>query len=285
MSHQRANSTSSIGDRFPAASAGIDIPQRQRNPSATTAPLSISIPRQRSISSSFTLATSPRSFTTNNVFGTNPFFTQTTVPATTAAQTSPFAAAFAPLSPAQAPGPSIAAGGGLPTGPSSNIPVLHRRFSSSFNQLNQMVGSPPNATFQQKEEVRGRRTSMFAGSSPPASMMPPLNNPVSSSPPSSGEKLGLFRKFSTTGRTAGAGIVNGKSNNINAPTHPLDHNEPGPAAPPGSMAPVANQVDHQPRPMRGPLSKAHLEADKPADRPSRSSSPMRSMILNGQMLD
>ncbi|KAF9973064.1 hypothetical protein BGZ73_003728 [Actinomortierella ambigua] len=283
MSHQRANSTSSIGDRFPgttAASAGIDIPQRQRQPSATTAPLSISIPRQRSISSSFTLATSPRSFSTNNVFGANPFFAQSTVPASAAAQTSPFAAAFGPLSPVQATPPN-AAGGGLPTAPPANIPVLHRRFSSSFNQLNQMVGSPPNATFQQKDEVRGRRTSMFAGSSPPASMMPPSQtfNPPASSPPSSGEKIGLFRKFSTTGRTAGVGILNGNG------FHPLDRNEPGPAAPPASTAPVANEIDHQPRPMRGPLSKAHLGADRPADRPSRSSSPMRSMILNGQMLD
>ncbi|KAG0230865.1 hypothetical protein BGW41_002384 [Actinomortierella wolfii] len=273
MSHQRANSTSSVGDRFyGTATGGIDIPQRQSHQSATTAPLSISIPRQRSISSSFTLPTSPRSFTTNSVFTTNPFFAQNPVPVATAAQTSPFAAAFGPLSPSQT-SPTNAAGSLPPT--SSNIPVLHRRFSSGFSQFNQMVGSPPNATFQQKDEMRGRRTSMFAGSTPPVSMVPPKN---SSSPPS-GEKLSLFRKFSTSGQAAGAAMANGGG------IHPLDRNEPGPTAVPASTGPAANVVDHQPRPLRGPLSKAHLEADKPAERPSRSNSPMRSMILNGQMLD
>ncbi|KAG0284757.1 hypothetical protein BGZ97_008068 [Linnemannia gamsii] len=81
---------------------------------------------------------------------------------------------------------------------------------------------------------------------------------------------GLFRKFSVSGRSGG--------------NHHLDRNEPGPA----SSHDIPNTYQGQ----GGPTAKAHIKAvdalKPPAnqkDQISRSSSPMRTMILNGQMLD
>ncbi|KAF9346280.1 hypothetical protein BGX34_004068 [Mortierella sp. NVP85] len=171
------------------------------------------------------------------------------------------------------------------------MPALHRRFSSSFHQLNHMAGTSPNSSGvgSQANPDRGRRASYFGGSSPPvitattaaaaatgAAAMDA--NKVSSSPSSTG--TGLFRKFSTTGRSAG---------------HPLDRNDTGPANLGGAQpngqnkqtlqqlhAALAHASDNQ--------QQQHLSAvdklKKPSqDKHSRSSSPMRSMILNGQMLD
>src|SRR5690349_13442911 len=96
---------------------------------------------------------------------------------------------------------------------------------------------------------------------------------------------GLFRKFS--GRSG---------------QHPLDSNEAGPppAAPHTShghgagtsgMNPPSNATEHNNMQARGfPFVHSHLSTvdalkSSQKDKDSRSSSPMRSMILNGQMLD
>ena len=110
-------------------------------------------------------------------------------------------------------------------------------------------------------------------------------NKMSSSPSSTGTG-GLFRKFSTTGRSAG---------------HPLDRNDTGPANLGGAQpngqnkqtlqqlhAALAHASDHHSHQQQ--QQQQHLSAvdklKKPSqDKHSRSSSPMRSMILNGQMLD
>ncbi|KAF9314440.1 hypothetical protein BG000_004682 [Podila horticola] len=229
MSHQRANSTSFVSNAF----GGGPNPTPDMPPSD---PLSISSPRQRSFSSSFSLATSPRTFTGSSIISnpSNPLL------------------GYGPSSPTSAAPSSF--GGST----SQAMPVLHRRFSSSFNQLNQIV-SPPTGGAQND---RGRRTSLFGGSasSPPISM-PPVST---SQAENSG---GLFRKFST-GRSS----------------HPVDRNETDPV---GGLAPQPNLAASG---GNGPVGGAHLTAVEklkpPHDnRHSRSNSPMRSLILGGQMLD
>ncbi|KAF9906958.1 hypothetical protein EC991_011433 [Linnemannia zychae] len=168
---------------------------------------------------------------------------------------------------------------------SSSIPSsLNRRFSASFtNPLTSALATSPTA-----QDDRGRRQSLF-GSSPPLTRHlsemhdPSFNNPttntnITSHAPEStdgggggagGGIGGLFRKFSVSGRSS---------------AHPamMDRNEPGPAS-----------SHDMPNTHQGPTStRAHIKAVdalKPSasqnDQISRSSSPMRSMILNGQMLD
>ncbi|KAG0335520.1 hypothetical protein BG004_008422 [Podila humilis] len=245
MSHQRANSTSSLNNSFYGGVAGMatfsgsrpdDLPPPS---SSSSDPLSISIPRQRSFSSSFSLATSPRTFTGSSIIS-NP--------------SNPFLGSYGPASPTTN-GPSSF---GASTSASQAIPVLHRRFSSSFNQLNQIVSQPPNTGVQTE---RGRRTSLFggSGSSPPMSM--PKNSAVTSQPVENAG--GLFRKFSTSSRSGG---------------HPLDHNETEPTS---SLEPQPNLTTNH------PLHLTAVDKLKPAhdNRHSRSNSPMRSLILGGQMLD
>ncbi|KAG0034340.1 hypothetical protein BGZ81_005222 [Podila clonocystis] len=234
MSHQRANSTSFVSNAFGGVgpNTNADMPPSD--------PLSISNPRQRSFSSSFSLTTSPRTFTGSSIISNpnNPFL------------------GYGPASPTSAAPSSF--GASSPT--TQTMPVLHRRFSSSFNQLNQIV-SPPTGGAQND---RGRRSSLFGGnaSSPPMSM-PPVST---SQTENSG---GIFRKFSTGGRSSG---------------HPFDRNETDPVA---ALAPQPNLAASG---GNGPVGGAHLTAvDKlkpPHDnRHSRSNSPMRSLILGGQMLD
>ncbi|KAF9337742.1 hypothetical protein BG006_003101 [Podila minutissima] len=205
MSHQRANSTSFVPNAFGGVGPNttIDMPPSD--------PLSISNPRQRSFSSSFSLATSPRTFTGSSIISnpSNPLL------------------GYGPASPTSA-APSSFGGSSSAT---QTMPVLHRRFSSSFNQLNQIV-SPPTAGVQ--AETPG----------------------------------GLFRKFST-GRSS----------------HPFDRNETDPA---GGLAPQPNLATSGGG--NGPVGGTHLTAVEklkpPHDnRHSRSNSPMRSLILGGQMLD
>ncbi|KAF9304169.1 hypothetical protein BGZ74_002204 [Mortierella antarctica] len=233
MSHQRANSTSFVPNAFGGVGPNTttDMPPSD--------PLSISNPRQRSFSSSFSLATSPRTFTGSSIISnpSNPLL------------------GYGPASPTSA-APSSFGGSSSAT---QTMPVLHRRFSSSFNQLNQIV-SPPTGGAQND---RGRRTSLFggSGSSPPMSM-PPVSTAQAEIPG------GLFRKFST-GRSS----------------HPFDRNETDPA---GGLAPQPNLATSGGG--NGPAGGAHLTAVEklkpPHDnRHSRSNSPMRSLILGGQMLD
>ncbi|KAG0038029.1 hypothetical protein BGZ82_001272 [Podila clonocystis] len=206
MSHQRANSTSFVSNAFGGVGPNTtpDMPPSD--------PLSISNPRQRSFSSSFSLATSPRTFTGSSIISnpSNPFL------------------GYGPASPTSAAPSSF--GASSPT--TQTMPVLHRRFSSSFNQLNQIV-SPPTGGAQTENSG------------------------------------GLFRKFSTGGRSSG---------------HPFDRNETDSA---GALGPQPNLAASG---GNGPVGGAHLTAvDKlkpPHDnRHSRSNSPMRSLILGGQMLD
>ncbi|KFH71055.1 hypothetical protein MVEG_03901 [Podila verticillata NRRL 6337] len=235
MSHQRANSTSFVSNAF----GGVSNTTPDMPPSD---PRSISNPRQRSFSSSFSLATSPRTFTGSSIISnpSNPLL------------------GYGPASPTTAPS---SFGGSNST--AQTMPVLHRRFSSSFNQLNQIV-SPPTGGAQND---RGRRTSLFggSGSSPPMSMPPVATSQAENSG-------GLFRKFSTSGRSNG---------------HPFDRNETDPV---GGLAPQPNLATSNGGNNNGPVGGVHLTAvDKlkpPHDnRHSRSNSPMRSLILGGQMLD
>lgn len=171
MSHQRAASTSSISSntsdthhrsnsvRF-ATGTMVDIPSNTANSTTTSAatpssPLAISIPRQRSFSSSLSFAaTSPsaRTFTGSSII-TNPSNGYFNTSGVSGGSTTPLSAVFAPLSPVSA-GPPTGGGsmtvGSLPsgsvsTGASQAMPVLHRRFSSSFHQLNPMAGTSPNS--------------------------------------------------------------------------------------------------------------------------------------------
>ncbi|KAF9345316.1 hypothetical protein BGX26_003290 [Mortierella sp. AD094] len=286
MSHQRASSTSSISSAFDThinsnnqnLKGGMANTAGNSSTSVATpsTPLSVSIPRQRSFSSSFSLAnSSPRGAFTGSSIIANPnngFLNSSGVGTTT-----PFSAAFsgplasptsASFSSSSATTTTTAAASSMPA--SQTVPVLHRRFSSSFNQLNQIVGSPPNTQIPD----RGRRTSLFGGSSPP---MAPLT-PTTQSSNEGNTKPGLFRKFSSSGRSA-------------APVgqHPFDRNDVGPA----NVGPQPNGVHHQISTAAASPgnnnSSSHLspvDKLKPSqDKHSRSSSPMRSMILNGQMLD
>ncbi|KAF9560172.1 hypothetical protein EC968_006280 [Mortierella alpina] len=263
MSHQRANSTSFISNVFESGSnsdpvysskggmatasgtpKGVDLPASSS--SSAPAPLSISLPRQRSFSSSLSLATSPRTFTGSSIISNpNSAFLKD---------------AFAPISPTVSAFP--AGTGSTPSSTaaassSQSVPVLHRRFSSSFNQLNQIAASSPNNGSQGADTSKST-----SGAS-------------------------LFRKFSTTGRSAG---------------HPFDRNDSGPTGhgPQVSGNNAQGEAFKESKKQHPffanatadvPVSNGggHLSAVeklKPSqDKLSRSSSPMRSMILNGQMLD
>ncbi|KAF9945723.1 hypothetical protein BGZ65_010443 [Modicella reniformis] len=100
---------------------------------------------------------------------------------------------------------------------------------------------------------------------------------------------GLFRKFSASSRSGAA-------------QHPFDSNEAGPPVQPVghgirnngplSNAPESNNsIKSDSRQPKGQSNvHPHLKAvdalvPSPQDKNSRSSSPMRNMILNGQMLD
>lgn len=165
MSHQRAASTSSISSnnssdthhrsnsvRFATGGMADNTANGATNSAAPSSPLSISIPRQRSFSSSLSFAaTSPsaRTFTGSSIItnSSNGYFNS----GVSGGPTTPLSAVFVPLSPATANPPTGAAMtvGSLPsssvtTGASQAMPGLHRRFSSSFHQLNQMAGTTPN---------------------------------------------------------------------------------------------------------------------------------------------
>ncbi|KAF9926125.1 hypothetical protein BGZ67_008256 [Mortierella alpina] len=162
---------------------------------------------------------------------------------------------------------------------SNSIPTsFNRRFSSSFtNPLNNHPAAPN--TVQSQSEERGRRSSLFA-TSPSLSRHPTSNGQVSEQAATAnrtqGGLGGLLRKFSVSGRSGPA-------------QHSMDGNEFGPSShqQPG-IGPLSNvsKGSHIHQPVEKPPHAA-VDALKPSqpDKNSRSSSPMRSMILNGQMLD
>ncbi|KAG0297530.1 hypothetical protein BGZ96_006039 [Linnemannia gamsii] len=238
MSHQRSQSTSSILNEH------SNNPYTNNNNSTPTAPLSISLPRQRSMSTSFGFATAPGSsgaptspistFPSSSI-NPNPFLNHITSPpsASTASGT----------------------GGGSNGNPtatlaslSSSIPSsLNRRFSANFTNplttTNANMAASPTSTFHDPADTGGG---------------------------GGGGIGGLFRKFSVSGRSGG--------------NHQLDRNEPGPAS--------SHDIPNTHQGQGGPTAMAHIKAVDALKAPvnqkdqiSRSSSPMRNMILNGQMLD
>ncbi|KAF9096739.1 hypothetical protein BGX23_010548 [Mortierella sp. AD031] len=128
---------------------------------------------------------------------------------------------------------------------------------------------------------------MFGGSSPPTSVSiqtantdTSMNNSISTNAMGSG----LFRKFSTSGRSSGAALGAAV-----AAGHPFDRNDAGPTVV-ITPQPSSNQQQHSsqlppPGQDAGHLTTAVDKLKPSYDKTSRSSSPMRSMILNGQMLD
>ncbi|OAQ24006.1 hypothetical protein K457DRAFT_142263 [Linnemannia elongata AG-77] len=284
-----------------AATAAVPIPAppssgHSRNSSFSAGgavPLSVSISRQRSFSSSFSLATSgvpisagapsPRTFTGSSMISN---------PGSFPGSANPFAlGAFSPLSPTSSSPPGNGGSNSVSASVSQSVPVLHRRFSSSFNQLNQIV-SPPAQSIE-----RGRRTSMFGGSSPPTNVSiqtagnPATNNNTDTHNSVSTMGSGLFRKFSTSRSMAPTSNTASTPSGGAAAGHPFDRNDAGPTVV-ISPQPSNNQQQHS-----SMLSPSGTQDDarhlttavdklKPSyDKTARSSSPMRSMILNGQMLD
>ncbi|KAG0271260.1 hypothetical protein BGZ95_000940 [Linnemannia exigua] len=167
---------------------------------------------------------------------------------------------------------------------SSSIPSsLNRRFSANFTNP---LTSSTLATSPTTQDERGRRQSLF-GSSPPLSRHltdihePTFNITTHNTATHAYDSTdggggggggigGLFRKFSVSGRSS----------------HPLtDRNEPGPA----SSHEMPNTHQGPPLNLSGMAHIKAVDALKPPasqkEHISRSSSPMRSMILNGQMLD
>ncbi|KAF9540558.1 hypothetical protein EC957_003996 [Mortierella hygrophila] len=280
------------------ATAAVPIPapssDHSRNSSLSAGvaiPLSVSIPRQRSFSSSFSLATSgvpisagapsPRTFTGSSMISNPGSFPGAANPFTLGA--------FAPLSPTSSSPPGN--GGSNSVSASQSVPVLHRRFSSSFNQLNQIVSPPARST------ERGRRTSMFGGSSPPTTISiqtagnTATNNNTDTHNSVSAMGSGLFRKFSTSRPMTTTSNTASIPSSGAAAGHPFDRNDAGPTVV-VSPQPSNNQQQHSSMlsPPGTQEDARHLTTAvdklKPSyDKTSRSSSPMRNMILNGQMLD
>ncbi|KAG0062260.1 hypothetical protein BGZ90_003178 [Linnemannia elongata] len=279
MSHQRSQSTSSILNEH---SNNAFSPSSYTNNNTTkTAPLSISLPRQRSMSTSFGLPGCPPPSSSSAA----PISPVATFSASSSINPNPF------LNPIISPSSAQSSGGGGSVGSnatpsstlaslSSSIPSsLNRRFSANFT--NPLTTPAHMATSPTSIDDRGRRPSLF-GSSPPISRHhtdihePTFTTNTTTHPHDftdtsgggggGGGIGGLFRKFSVSGRS---GI------------HQNDRNEPGPA----SSHDMPNT--HQGPTVSMPHIKA-VDALKPPpqkDQISRSSSPMRSMILNGQMLD
>ncbi|KAF9125354.1 hypothetical protein BGW39_007461 [Mortierella sp. 14UC] len=205
----------------------------------------------------------------------------------------PFAlGGFAPLSPTSSSPPGS---NNSSISVSQSVPVLHRRFSSSFNQLNQIV-SPSTAPGGAQSTERGRRTSMFGGSSPPATVSIQTANSNNTDTNNSVSAMGggLFRKFSTSGRSSATTTSTPAVNNSASGHHPFDRNDAGPTV---VVTPQPSRNHHQhvssmlatpggTQEGNGQHLTTAVDKLKPSyDKTSRSSSPMRSMILNGQMLD
>ncbi|KAF9564984.1 hypothetical protein EC968_004283 [Mortierella alpina] len=197
------------------------------------------------MSTSFGLATSPIAFGGSSAVNPNNPFLNPIV--SPSASAAPSNASFS----ASPPTSFASLSSGIPSS-------FNRRFSSSFtNPLNNHPAGPN--TVQSQATNNG-----------------PVSEQTATANRTQGGLGGLLRKFSVSGRSG--------------PTqHSLDGNEFGPSSQqqPG-IGPLSNLNEsshiHQPGER---LPHAAVDALKPvqADKNSRSSSPMRSMILNGQMLD
>ncbi|KAF9181603.1 hypothetical protein BGZ51_005295 [Haplosporangium sp. Z 767] len=266
MAHHRSKSGSSM-NMFDTSPDSPPLTSRPLPVAQATPPLSTSLPRTRSMSTSFGLATSPIPFSGAN----NPFLNPTV--------SSTSSTSFATTPPTNL------------SGVSNNVPSpLNRRFSSSFtNPLSNhhsAMNPPPNSAGLQSES-RGRRHSFFVSSSS-ASRLPTTSGPMSETTNSRNEGGGgiggLFRKFSTSGRSGGGGDGGG------ATQYP-DGNEAGPPPHPLGIGPLSNFSESNsghplaPAPTLARHNTVNVLKPVPQDKDSRSSSPMRSMILNGQMLD
>ncbi|KAF9934390.1 hypothetical protein FBU30_002214 [Linnemannia zychae] len=263
MSHQRSqSSSSSILNEH-----NINTHSNTSN-SSTTAPLSIAVPRRRS-SFSFSAATSTGAMATSPVaafsassasgISPNPFFNPISPSSVTSS---------ANVSTSNAtPSSTLASFSSIPSS-------LNRRFSANFtNPLTTAAVSSPTSP-----DDRGRRQSYF-GSSPPASRQfidreSSFNNNLAHTHDhvntdgggGGGSGIGaLFRKFSVSGRSGNA-------------QHSIDRNEPGPVS--QDIPNIQSHGSSHPRAVD-----ALKTSPSQKEQTSRSSSPMRNMILNGQMLD
>ncbi|KAF8986503.1 hypothetical protein BGZ46_000034 [Entomortierella lignicola] len=243
--HQRSQSFSTFSnhsDRLPSPPAEA---------TSTSAPLSISIPRKRSMSISFGLPTSPLSYTGPSIVSnSNPH------PLSPPPLSPPSATVSKPLDIASSAPTNI-------TVLSSSIPSsLNRRFSSSFTNplTNPYTNGSSNLTTGAQPEERGRRASLFGSST-----MNKIEHPKMKENTGGGIG-GLFRKFSQSGRSGAA-----------ASQHPFDSNEVGPLSNVPEMTHHNNNHNHG-------TTQPHTH-DPKQDKSPRPSSPMRNMFLNGQMLD
>ncbi|KAG0086565.1 hypothetical protein BGZ93_011441 [Podila epicladia] len=229
MSHNSSNNKNNNDFGGP-----VDIPFS--SPNRSTAPLAISIPRRGSLSSSFSLATSPRAFASAG----NPFLN----PISPTSSSIPH--------PAYGAAPSTNLSTSIPTTPSSppGPGILGRRFSVGFNPHSQII---PSSQSQGSTTVTAT-----AG--------------------------GIFRKFSIGGGGGGGGFVDKNS------TEDMHQPQPQQASHSSIFATLQarrhkDSSSEQQHKQDHLTAVQHLKAPQSQDKNSRSSSPMRSMILNGQMLD
>ncbi|KAF9381603.1 hypothetical protein CPB97_007648 [Podila verticillata] len=180
-------------------------------------------------------------------------FALATSPRAFTAASNPF---LNPISPTATSNPHQAFSTTPPTNLSTSIPT-----SSSSS-------SPPNRGFL------GRRFSM--GFNPHPQIVPSSQDNHGSTTATAG---GLFRKFSIGGGGGGGGDRNG-TEDIHQP-QPQPHSSIF-ATLQSNKRRDAFEQQHKPD---HKTTVQHLKSPENQDKNSRSSSPMRSMILNGQMLD
>lgn len=138
---------------------------------------------------------------------------------------------------------------------------------------------------------------MFGGSSPPTTISiqtagnTTTNNNTDTHNSVSTMGSGLFRKFSTSRSMTTTSNTASSPSGGAAPGHPFDRNDAGPTV---VVSPQPSNNKQQHSSMLSPpgtqddarhLTTAVDKLKPSYDKTSRSSSPMRSMILNGQMLD
>ncbi|KAG0328516.1 hypothetical protein BG000_000457 [Podila horticola] len=206
------------------------------DPNRSTAPLPVPVPRRGSLSSSFALATSPRTFAA----ASNPFLSPMSPTSSSTQQA--FGSPPANLSTSI---PTSSSGSSSPPGPG----ILRRRFSIGFNPHSQIIPSS-------QDNSHGSAT---AGATTAG---------------------GLFRKFSIGGGGGGGGLVD---KNSTEDMHQQQHPRSSIFAALQSHKHKDSSADQQQK-QDHLTTVQHLKAPN-QEKNSRSSSPMRSMILNGQMLD
>ncbi|KAF9904783.1 hypothetical protein BX616_001208 [Lobosporangium transversale] len=285
-SHERSKSTSSASFDLPPSNA--DSSFKSQRPPAISIP-----PRQRSMSTSVVFATSPIGLKNPSSY---PLFGNTNNNTTAISPTSPT------FSPPSTSNPPTSFGTTPPTDLksfSNSIPAsFGRRFSAGFtNPLNNHSFGASGSTGPQQEE-RTRRRSVFGSS--PVSLQTINFETKGWSPTESGATTAHTGSDGNNGVTGG-GNGNGHGNGgggdaggggrggigglfrkfstsrANGSHHPFDTNESNPPFSLGHPEIINNTNAHQPQNQQ--------QQQQQLGKDSRSSSPMRNMILNGQMLD